>query len=177
MFFAAGGEVDAGGVDGRMTEHVCQAHNVAAGGIKNGGKKMAQIVREHFLRVHTGTNGEVFHLAPYLSPGQTFSACGEKEFTAGDFLFCGVVKQFAAEAFWQENDTNFAFKRNVGTAAAGCFNGDVGEFGHTHAGGAERFHNQCQPLVATFARSGNKTVVVAAVKFARGIAKRAALDF
>ena len=49
MFFTGGDQVDAGGFNAGVAQHVRQFHNIPAGPIKSDGEQMPQIVGETLL--------------------------------------------------------------------------------------------------------------------------------
>lgn len=79
MFSAAGDEVDAGGVDGGMAEHVGKLSDVFRGAVKNSGEEMAQVVGKDFAFSHTGARAEGFHFCPDLFTRKGTTVSGAKE--------------------------------------------------------------------------------------------------
>lgn len=64
---ARSGEINAGGFDRRMAEHVGESCDVVKSFIENGGKKMAQVVRKDFAWRDACFFCEVFSFRP--TPG------------------------------------------------------------------------------------------------------------
>ena len=90
-------QVNAGGVDAGMAQHIRKAHDVLANAIKGRGEQMPQIVREHFARLHPRRPAQPLELKPHLPPSDRPSAFGEKDLTGGGFLLSGVLHQLAAQ--------------------------------------------------------------------------------
>ena len=59
-----GNEVNAGGLDGTMTQHVGQPDNVPARPVKQGGEQVPQVVGEHLSGLHSRLLAQPLHLRP-----------------------------------------------------------------------------------------------------------------
>lgn len=66
MLGAGGDEVDASGLDGRMTENVGKLGDVSGGFVIHAGKQMPQVVWKDFAGGDVRESGEGFHLGPDL---------------------------------------------------------------------------------------------------------------
>lgn len=135
-------EIDARGLDGGVAKHICQTRDVVAFIIKDGGKKMAQVVRKDFAWRDACFFCEVFHFGPHLVAGHGFSVCVEKDLAADDFFLAGVLPQLVAEPGGNEDGADLSFKMDVGASTTHGFNSDGGELGHTDACGTEGFDNE-----------------------------------
>ena len=92
MLPPAGHEIDAGRLDGGMSQHIRQPGNVPASPVKGGCKQMAKIVGEYLTGGHTRIFAELLHLRPDLPTAQTFSALRAEYFAGGDFFMPSVFQ-------------------------------------------------------------------------------------
>ena len=87
---ACGNEVNSGGFNAGMAQHIRKLHHVPAGFVERPGKQMAQVVGEHLGGRYPRPFEDGLHLRPNLTSGQPFPGSGEEYLTRGDFLFSGV---------------------------------------------------------------------------------------
>lgn len=97
MLGAGGDEVDAGGLDAGVAQHVSQLCHIPAHPVETPGKQVAQVVGKYFLGFHVGHTAQLLHFQPDLFPGQTLAASGEKDLTGGGFIFFGKGEQLSAQ--------------------------------------------------------------------------------
>lgn len=76
MLGAGGNEVDAGGLDGRMTENVGELGDVSGGFVIHAGKQMSQVVWKDFVGGDVRESGAGFHLGPDLLTRQGTTVSG-----------------------------------------------------------------------------------------------------
>ena len=74
MLRAGWDDINACRVDAGMPEDIRQLHNIFFDAVKDAGKQVAKIVREHFLRQYTGTFAQLFHLPPNVTAIHRLSA-------------------------------------------------------------------------------------------------------
>ena len=91
VFCPSRDQVDPGGFDAAVAQHIGQLGDIPAGPVKCSGEQMAQIVRVYLSGIHARRLAELLHFRPYLPSGQAVSAFGEKDFTGSDFLFFGIL--------------------------------------------------------------------------------------
>ena len=77
---------------------------------------MPQIVRENLFLIHLCRQAKFFHFCPDLFSGQTPPTFCEKNLTGGDFLFFGVLAEFARQFPRNEYGANFSFQEYLGSA-------------------------------------------------------------
>lgn len=135
-------EIDARGLDGGMAEHIRQPRDVVTFIIKDGGKKVPQVMRKDFAGRYMAGDGKAFHIGPHLITAHGFSIRGEKNLAADDFFLTGVLPQLVAEPGGNEDGADLSFKMDVGASTTHGFNSDGGELGHTDACGTEGFDNE-----------------------------------
>ena len=87
MLYASGNEVDAGGLNTGVAQHIRQFGYIPAGSVEGPGEQVPQVVGEYFRGGHAGLFVFCFHLRPDLAARDTFAASGEKDFAGSDFLF------------------------------------------------------------------------------------------
>ena len=90
MLGAGGDEVDAGGLDAGVAQHVSQLCHIPAHPVETPGKQVAQVVGKDLGRSDPGRPAHPLHLCPDLLSGQSPSTSGEEYLTRGGFLFSGV---------------------------------------------------------------------------------------
>ena len=66
VFGAGGHQIDPGGVDGGVAQHVRQLYDVAAGPIERRGKQMAEIMGKYLGVLYPGGSTQLFQLCPDL---------------------------------------------------------------------------------------------------------------
>ena len=172
---AGGDQVNAGGVDAAVAQHVGQHGDVVAGAVKGAGKQMPQVVRVHLAGGHAGQAAKGFHLGPDLPAANAAAAFGAEDLAGGNALAAGKLFQLAAQPPRQQNGPHLAFQADLGAAAAHRLAGDVPQLRHTDAGGADGLQQQGKALAAGPAGGVQQTVVVGAGQLAAGVAEGAAL--
>lgn len=70
MLPARGDDIDPGGVDAAVAQNIRQPGDVMVDGVELPGEQVAQVVGEHFLRVHPGALAEVLHHPPDIGTVQ-----------------------------------------------------------------------------------------------------------
>ena len=83
---AGGDEVDAGGGEAGVPQHVGQLGHVPGAAVKRPGEEVAQVVGEDLGGRHPGRGADRLHLCPDLLSGQGPSAPGEEHLARGDFF-------------------------------------------------------------------------------------------
>ena len=61
-------QINPGGVDATVTQHIGQPHDISMCLIKSLRKQMAQVVGKHLGGFHIGGSAQLFHLSPDLPP-------------------------------------------------------------------------------------------------------------
>ena len=143
-----GEEVEAGGLDAAVAQHVRQLYNILAGPVEGRGEQVPQIVGEHLGGLHPRRPAQALHLRPDLGPGQTFSASGEKNLPGGDFLLLGVLQQLAAEFAGNEDGADLALQGDLRPPRFCRLHRDVPHLADPDAGAADGLHHQGQPVSA-----------------------------
>ena len=113
VFRAGGHQINPGGVDRRVSQNVCQLHNIPADLVERSRKQMPEVVRKDFRAFHPGFFAQHFHLPPDLAAGDRLSASGEKNLSGGGFLLPGVFQQLPAELGREEDGADFAFQADL----------------------------------------------------------------
>lgn len=68
MLHPGGNQVDPGGVDGAVAQHVRQPGHVPGGPVEAPGEEMAQVVGKDLGGLHPGLTAKGFQFTPYLPP-------------------------------------------------------------------------------------------------------------
>lgn len=153
-------QVDAGGVDAGMTQHIRKAHDVPAGAVKCRGEQVPQIMREHLGRFHPRRLAQPLKFVPYLPTRDRPSAFGEKDLTGGGFLLFGVLHQLVAQLGGQQDRADLALEGDGGPSCPRRLHGDIPQLGHADAGGAQGLHDEGEAFLPAFPRGGEQAVVL-----------------
>ena len=176
MLRARGDQVNAGGLDGAVTQHVSQLDHIPAHLIKGPGKQVPQVMGEHLAGGHPGRLAEPFHLRPDLPSGQTFSASGEKDLAGGGFLLPGVLFQLPAQLAREQDGTQLSFQGDLGSPRLGGLHGDILYLAHPDAGGADSLQEESQPLPAQGVGGGEQALILLPGELPAVIPEEPALD-
>ena len=101
-------QIDPGSLNGTVTQHVSQLHDILAYFIKGHGEQVAQVVGEHPRAFHARRFSQLLHLPPDLPSGQSLSAFRPENLAGSDFPFPDKPKKFAAELSRQEDNAHLA---------------------------------------------------------------------
>ena len=175
-FVCGGCEIDAGGLDGGMTEHICKADDVSVFLVKLNGEEMAQVVGKDFCFGDVRDSAEAFHLGPDLISCAGFSTHGAENGAVGDLIFADVAAKLALERAGKEDGTDLSFEGDVGAAVGEGFCGDVAELADADAGGADGFDNEGKLVLAGAMGSADESVIVVEAEGTVAVAKEGALD-
>ena len=91
MFRTRGDQVDSGGLNGAVAQHVGQLGNVPADLVEGPRKEVPQVVGKHFGWSYPSRFTQGFHLRPNLLSGHGLSVSGEEDLTGDGFVFSGVL--------------------------------------------------------------------------------------
>ena len=94
MLIASGDDIDPCGIDTCVTEDVGQLCNVLFDFIEHTGEQVAQVVREHLLRVDICLDAQRFYLPPDIRAADGFARAGHENHTAFNILLCCVAEHF-----------------------------------------------------------------------------------
>ena len=108
VFRPGGQEVDAGGLEAGMAQHIRQLHDVTAGPVKGRGEQMAKVVGKDLAGRDPRRLAQPLHLRPDLTAAEGRPVSGEKDLAGGDFLFPGVLQQPTAQSVRKKNSTDLA---------------------------------------------------------------------
>lgn len=114
MLRAGRAQIDPGGVDGAVPQHVGQLYDVAGGLIEGGGEQMPQIMGKDLRSRHARFFAQSFQDPPDGLSGEGPAVFGEEDLTGGDFLFSGEPEQLPAQFFGQEDGADFSLQRDIG---------------------------------------------------------------
>ena len=133
-------QVDAGRFDVGMAQHIRQAHHVPADSVKGSGEQMAQIVGEHFGRLHIRLPTQRLHFSPDLLSGKTASISGDENLTGRDSIFPRILQQLAAELFLQKDGPDLSLHGDFCHSVFGRFHGDIADLADPDTGSAHRLY-------------------------------------
>lgn len=168
-------EIDARGLDGGVAKHICQTRDVVAFIIKDGGKKVPQVMRKDFAGRHMTGDGKAFHSGPHLITAHGFSIRGEKNLAADDFFLAGVLPQLVAEFAGNEDGADLSFKMDIGATARDRFGGDGGKFADADACGADGLNDEGDAPPATRTRGAQELLIFPVAEGAVVVAEKLAL--
>lgn len=175
-FVCGGCEIDAGGLDGGMTEHVGETDDVPVFLVKLNGEEMAQVMGKDFCFGDVRDGAEAFHLGPDLVSCAGFSTHGAENGAVGDLIFARVAAKLALERTGEEDGADFSFEGDVGAAIGEGFYGDMAELADADAGGADGFDDEGELVLAGAVGGADESVVVVEAKGAVAVAEEGALD-
>ena len=141
-------QVDPGGLNAAVAQHVGQLGHVPGGGVEAPGEEMPQVVGEDLGALHPRLAAEPFHLRPDVLPVQRPSAAGAEDHPGGNGPLPGVLFQPLAELPGQEDGPHLSLQGDLRPPPEGGLHGDVGQLGHPDAGGADGLQQQGQALLA-----------------------------
>ena len=176
MLRAGGDQVDAGGLDAAVAQHVRQLRHVPADPVKGPGEQVPQVVGEHLGGRHPRPGAQGFYLRPDLPAGKTGSASGEKDLAGGGVLFFGVLQQLPAQLARQQDGADFALQAHLRPAPPGRLHGEVAHLAHPDAGGADGLQQQGQPLPAQGPGRVQQAAVLRPRQLPAGVPEQLALD-
>ena len=88
---SGGEQVDSGGGQIAVAQHIGQLHHIVGTAIKRLGEQVPQVVGEHLFRRDSRCTAQCFHFRPDLFSGNRLTASGEKHLARGDFLFFSIL--------------------------------------------------------------------------------------
>lgn len=109
VFRPGGQEVDAGGLEAGMAQHIRQLHDVTAGPVKGRGEQMAKVVGKDLAGRDPRRLAQPLHLRPDLTAAEGRPVSGEKDLAGSGFLLFGVFQQLAAQLAGDEDGADLAF--------------------------------------------------------------------
>ena len=113
MFCAGGYQVEAGSLDGAVSQHISQAHDVFTRLIKCGGKQVPQVVRKYLAGGNPCPPAQLLQLGPDLPAAQAGSVSGEKNLAGDGFLLLRILQQLAAQLVGQQNGADFSLETDL----------------------------------------------------------------
>lgn len=175
-FVCGGCEIDAGGLDGGMTEHIGEADDVPVFLVKLNGEEMTQVVGKDFCFGDVRNGAEAFHLGPDLISCAGFSTHGAENGAVGDFIFASVAAKLALECAGEKDGTDLSFEGDVGADVGEGFCGDMAKLADADACGADGFDDESELVLADAIGSADESVVVVEAEGAVAVAKEGALN-
>ena len=79
MLFPGGDQVDSGGLNGAVSQNICQPGDIPAYPVEGGCEQVPQVVGKDLAGFHSRLCTQSLHLRPDLSAGETGPVSGEKE--------------------------------------------------------------------------------------------------
>ena len=175
MFHPGRHEVNPRCFDAAVSQQVSQLGDIPTRLIKDCGKQVPKIVREHLFRLYISVFAKPLELGPDLLPIELFSAFGAKYRPGGDFLFFRVFLQLTTELLRQQDDPDFSLERNLGLTLTSSFHRDVAHFTDPNARSTDGLSQQGKPLLSQLFCAGKQTVILCPGQLASGVPKQAAL--
>lgn len=176
MLSAGGDEVESGGLDGGVTEHIGELGEVAGDFIECAGKEMPEIVRKDFAGFHAGEGAEIFHLTPDLLARERGAIARDEERPAGDALAAAIFGELAGEFAGQEDGADLALEGDGRTPLGSGFQGDVAQLGDADAGSADGLEDEREAVLAVGFGGGDKALILVTGQIAAGVAEELALQ-
>jgi len=100
MLRAGRAQIDPGGVDGAVPQHVGQLYDVAGGLIEGGGEQMPQIMGKDLRSRHARFFAQSFQDPPDGLSGEGPAVFGEEDLTGGDFFVFRRTGAASGTIFW-----------------------------------------------------------------------------
>lgn len=145
VLLAAGHEIDPGGIDAGMAQHVRQFYDIGALALKNAREQVPQVVREHLPRRDVRRPAGRLHLCPYLFSPQAPAASGEEYLAGGGFVFSCIVQELAPQPGRYQYGAYLALEGDLGLSPPGRLDGDISQLADADAGGTDGLHHQREP--------------------------------
>ena len=100
MLGAGGDEVDAGGLEAGMAQHIRQLHDVTAGPVKGRGEQMAKVVWKDLAGRDPRRLAQPLHLRPDLTAAEGRPVSGEKDLAGSGFFAVWRISAACGTACW-----------------------------------------------------------------------------
>ena len=152
-------DLDPRGVDAAVPEDIRKLGNVFFNAVKRAGKKVAQIVRKHFIWIDVCLFAKAFHLSPDVRAADRLACACHKDRSRCDVLFFGILQQFFLQAFHDENRANLPLAVDGRFTAPDRFHRDELQFTDTDACSADRLNDKIQAVVFLLLCSVDKAQV------------------
>lgn len=127
MLSAGGDEVEPGGLDGGVAEHVGELGEIVGDFVERAGKEMPEVVRKDFAGFHVGKGAKIFHLAPDLLARKRGAIARDEERLAGDALAAAKFGELTGKLAGQEDGADLALEGDGRASLGGGFQGDVAQ--------------------------------------------------
>ena len=85
--------IDSGSIDTAVSEDISQLGDIFFYFIESSCKKFPSVVGIYFIRIHTGSLAETFHLSPDIAAVHWLSVSGAEDDTASYLLFLGICQK------------------------------------------------------------------------------------
>lgn len=143
-----------------MAENIRKLGNILFDSVKHTGEQVAQVVREHLLRIDICLDAQCFHLPPDIRAADGFACAGHKNHTALDILLCCVAEQFFPQFPHDKHGSCLTLAAHHRLTAFGRFHGDELQFADPDAGTANGLQDEIQPFVVPALRRLAKSGVL-----------------
>ena len=97
MLYTGRQQIDSGGCQAGVTQHIRQPDDILIGSIKGPGEEMPQVVGKYLSRWDIYLFTKPLHLCPDLTSGKPFSVSGEEYLARDDSLLFGILLQLPAQ--------------------------------------------------------------------------------
>ena len=162
VLLTSGHDVDARGIDVAVTQDIRQFGDVLFKIIKRPGEELAQIVREHFVRINFCPRAELFHGSPDVAAIQRPSRVGTEDDATANARVPRVAQQERFEPAGEQNFPVFILAGHADLAPAHGLHCEIPQLRDADAGSADGLHQKPQPPVPL--RSSQKAQVFRAAQ-------------
>ena len=176
MKASAGGDIDSGGVDAAVSQHIRQLGDVFLRFVKRRGKQVPQIMREYLGGKYPGGFAECFQCFPNITAIHFFSGSGQKDRAGFSVSVLCVAQQLFPEHAGNQNGTVFPFTLNGSAAVSYRLHRDESQLRNPDTRGANGLNQKPEPFVLPLCRF-QQTVVFVLSQFLCLVQKQTMLDF
>ena len=86
MLFPGGDQVDSGGLNGAVSQNICQPGDIPAYPVEGGCEQVPQVVGKDLAGFHSRLCTQSLHLRPDLPAGETGPVSDEKDLPGNGFV-------------------------------------------------------------------------------------------
>ena len=155
-----GDQVDPGGLDAGMAQHVRQLRHILMHPVEGPGEQVAQVVGEDFRRRDACLSAQALHLRPDLAAGHPLPGPGAEELPRKDPLLLRVPLQLPAQPAGDQDRPDLTLHVDIRPPLPHGLSGDVLHLADPDPGGADGLHQQGKPFFPLLAGGLNQAEVL-----------------
>lgn len=114
---------------------------------------------EHLGFGDMGRAAELFHVRPNIGAVEGAAGASDENRATSDALLLAVAAEQSAELLGQKHPASLPFPGDLGHAVVHRLGGDIAQFRHTDAGGADGLHQEVEAVIFLLFGGSQKAVV------------------